>query len=105
MDFTLLVYNINYFITEKFQVWHDWSSNPRPTATPPRTNKYQRLSPLSQIAILKKIYSSLDSGIQARYIQVHVKIHVYILISYSQQRFVCCSAGLSFINILPEDAC
>jgi hypothetical protein len=41
----------------------DWSSNPRPTATPPST-KYQRFSPLSQIAIRKK-NGSLDSGIQA----------------------------------------
>jgi hypothetical protein len=51
---------INYF---RKVPGRDWGSNPRPTATPPST-KYQRFSPLTQIAILKK-NGALDSGIQA----------------------------------------
>jgi hypothetical protein len=43
--------------------WSDWGSNLRLMATPPSTI-YQHFSPLSQIAILKK----MESGIQAWYL-------------------------------------
>jgi hypothetical protein len=52
---------INIFSGEKFHVWS--GLEPATSATPPG---YQRISPRSQITILKK-NGSLDSGIQAWY--------------------------------------